>query len=388
VDALDALLRRVVKQRMMSDVPLGAFLSGGIDSSIITALMQSQSERPVKTFTIGFSETRFDEAPYAKAVAEHLKTDHTELYVSPQKAAAIIPELPTIYDEPFADSSQIPTFLVSQLARQQVTVALSGDGGDELFGGYNRYIRGPQIWKFLSMTPTGMRRIAARMILSIHAMYKVTGSSASSASWLAQKLENYYDKIGVGNEKEFYRLLCSVNPHPELMVLGGAPIKERFGSAPDALPYAEWMMLQDGLNYFPNDILTKVDRAAMANSLETRTPFTDPELITFAWQLPITMKLHPGKGKWLLRQLLYRYVPKALIERPKTGFSVPIGAWLRGPLRSWAEDLLAVDTLKRQGYLNPAAVQAMWHTHQSGQRDMEHKIWNVLMFQTWLANNS
>ena len=379
LDGLELRLKSAVGARMMSDVPLGAFLSGGIDSSTIAALMQAQSSQPVRTFTIGFSEAGFDEAPYAKAVAQHLGTQHTEVYVSADEAAKVIPQLPEIYDEPFADSSQIPTYLVSKFARQHVTVALSGDGGDELFGGYNRYLRGPMLWKALSAVPVPLRVAAAKMLLVAHdaLIHKVAPDSR-----LARKLGNYYEKMGTKTAAEFYRNLCSIHDHPERIVLGGteAPLPQ----SDNALDYAEWMMMQDALSYFPGDILTKVDRAAMAVSLETRTPFTDPELMAFAWQMPPQMKIRGGEGKWLLRQLLYRYVPRELIERPKAGFAVPIGAWLRGPLKVWAEDLLAPATLKAQGYFDADAVQAMWHMHQTGQRDREHALWNVLMFQSWL----
>ena len=378
-DQLESLLKFSVKQRMMADVPLGAFLSGGIDSSTIVALMQAQSTRPIKTFTIGFKEQGFDEAPYAKAVAKHLGTEHTEIYVSPAQAEQVIPRLSDIYDEPFADSSQIPTYLVSQFARQHVTVALSGDGGDEMFGGYNRYIRGPALWNLLSTIPVPIRKIAAQLLLTAHTSFNPNNTN----KWV-RKLGNYYEKMSAKNKWEFYQKLCSIYLHPEELVLGGVePKLAQHGKNLD-LHFAEWMMLQDGLGYFPDDILTKVDRAAMAVSLETRTPFTDPKLMEFAWQLPLNMKIHNGESKWLLRQVLYRHVPKALIERPKAGFSIPIGDWLRGPLKDWAADLLSPEKLKQQGFLNSATVEAMWNLHQSKARDVEHQLWNILMFQSWL----
>ncbi|MFZ4125919.1 MAG: asparagine synthase (glutamine-hydrolyzing) [Rickettsiales bacterium] len=389
-EALDAQLRLCVKERMMSDVPLGAFLSGGIDSSTIAALMQAQSTRPIKTFTIGFAEQGFDEAPFAKAVAAHLGTEHHEIYVSPQQALEVIPRLATIYDEPFADSSQIPTHLVSHFARQHVTVALSGDGGDELLGGYNRYVRGPAIWNTITIVPQHLRVPLSRLLLALHSSFvsRLAPRSASTTSRLIRKLGNYYEKIGTRTPEEFYQKLCAINEHTDSLVIGGNP--------PDLLPklgglnldYAEWMMLQDALTYFPGDIMTKVDRASMAVSLETRTPFTDPDLIALAWSMPMSMKIRGGKGKWLLRQVLNRYVPPALIERPKSGFSIPLAQWLRGPLKNWAEDLLAPETLTRQGYLNPRTVQQLWNAHQSGGRDMEHRLWNILMFQSWLAQQN
>ncbi len=388
VNELDTRLRYAVSQRMMADVPLGVFLSGGIDSSSIVALMQQQSSIPVRSFTIGFTEQGFDEAPYARAIARHLGTEHTEVYVSSREAAQLIEHLPTIYDEPFADSSQIPTHLVSKFARQHVTVALSGDGGDEMFGGYNRYVRGPALWRAISFMPLAMRSVMAKMLISAHDVlpHQTPKQALSPSGRVARKLRNYYDKIGTQTGEEFYEKLCSIHDHPEYVVLGGNRLELVTEHRDFGLGYNEWMMMQDALTYFPGDILTKVDRAAMAVGLETRTPFTDPELMGFAWQLPVDMKIREGKGKWLLRQMLYRYVPQQLIERPKAGFAVPIGSWLRGRLKPWAADLLAPDTLRREGFFNPDAVQEMWQAHQTGQRDREFKLWNVLMFQSWLHN--
>ena len=390
VAGLDLRLKSAVGARMMADVPLGVFLSGGVDSSTIAALMQAQSSRPVRTFTIGFTEEGFDEAPYAKAVAQHLATQHTEIYISSNEAAEVIPMLPTIYDEPFADSSQIPTYLVSKFARQHVTVALSGDGGDELFGGYNRYIRGPALWNAISAVPLGVRVAAAKLLLAAHdsLVHKFAPEGSSPTARLVRKLGNYYEKAGTRTAEEFYRKLCSIHNHPEQIVLGGNEPPILQSQKLLTLNYGEWMMMQDALTYFPGDILTKVDRASMAVSLETRTPFTDPELMGYAWQMPLELKMHGGEGKLLLRQLLYRYVPKHLIERPKAGFAAPIGAWLRGPLQSWAADLLTPAAIKAQGFFNPREVQHMWETHQSGQRDMEQPLWNLLMFQSWLKRNN
>jgi asparagine synthase (glutamine-hydrolysing) len=392
-DATDELEKRLsfaVGQRMMSDVPLGAFLSGGVDSSIITALMQKQSNRPVKTFTIGFHEQGFNEAPFAKAVAQHLGTEHHEIYLSAQQALDVIPNLPTMYDEPFADSSQIPTYLVSHFARQHVTVALSGDGGDEVFGGYNRYVRGPQIWDTLSLIPRAIRIPAAKLMLALHTsvISKAVPEGNSHLSRLVRKLGNYYEKIGTPSKEEFFIKLVATYDESRALVIGGTLQPLLPNIKPLELTFAEWMMLQDALTYFPGDIMTKVDRASMAVSLETRTPFTDPDLIQFAWQLPINKKIRHNKGKWLLRQVLYRHVPEALIERPKSGFSIPLASWLRGPLKSWAADLLATETLKRQGYFDADGVQKLWNSHQSGKRDREHQLWNILMFQSWLQTKS
>jgi asparagine synthase (glutamine-hydrolysing) len=385
---LDTKLKFAVSQRMMADVPLGAFLSGGVDSSAIVALMQTQSSRPVKTFTIGFHEQGFNEAPFAKAVAQHLGTEHHEMYLSPQAALDVIPKLAEMYDEPFADSSQIPTHLVSHFARQHVTVALSGDGGDEVFGGYNRYVRGPAIWNTISTVPYGLRAPISKLLLALHTrlIHRLVPQGNSPLSKLVRKLGNYYEKIGIRTPEEFYLRLVAIYDDANL-VLGARELSLLPNTKPLSLTLAEWMMLQDALTYFPDDIMTKVDRASMAVSLETRTPFTDPDLIAFAWQLPLAMKIHGGKGKQILRDVLYRYVPKELIERPKTGFSIPLAMWLRGPLKSWAADLLAPDLLKRQGFLDVQAVQALWNSHQSGQRDREHQLWNILMFQSWLAQN-
>ena len=383
VDGLDLRLRTAVGARMMADVPLGAFLSGGVDSSTIVALMQAQSTQPVRTFTIGFREPGFDEEPYAKAVAKHLGTQHTEIYITSDEAAEVIPELHNIYDEPFADSSQIPTYLVSKFARPHVTVALSGDGGDELFGGYNRYIRGPALWNALS----SVRVAAAKLLLMAHdsLVHRLAPEGSSPMARLVRKLGNYYEKAGTKSAEEFYRKLCSIYDHPERIVLGGNETPVLHSAM--TLEYGEWMMMQDALTYFPGDILTKVDRASMAVSLETRTPFTDPELMAFAWQMPIERKMQGGWGKLLLREVLHRYVPKALIERPKAGFAVPIGGWLRGPMKDWAADLLAPSVIKEQGFFDPEAVESMWKKHQSDQRDLEHALWNLLMFQSWYKNN-
>jgi asparagine synthase (glutamine-hydrolysing) len=398
VDALEVLLKSAVQQQMMADVPLGAFLSGGVDSSTIVALMQAQSARPVKTFTIGFNEAGYNEAVHAKAVAKHLGTEHTELYVTAQQAMDVIPRLPTLYCEPFSDSSQIPTFLVAQLARKQVTVALSGDAGDELFCGYNRYLMADSLWKKFKMLPAGSRRLAARGLTAVspdgwNAMLEpVKGLLPASL-----RLANLGDKLHKGavvlaadSVDSLYLELVSHWDDPASVVIGGTePPTLLTGNAPplQGLDDIQCMMALDTLAYLPDDILVKVDRAAMGVSLECRVPFLDHRVVDFAWSLPQSMKLRNGVGKWALREVLDRYVPKALIERPKMGFSVPIGDWLRGPLRDWAENLLDESRLRREGYFHPAPIRQKWAEHLSGARNWQYHLWDVLMFQAWLAEN-
>lgn len=397
VDALEGLLKSAVQQQMVSDVPLGAFLSGGVDSSSVVALMQAQSARPVKTFTIGFNEAGYNEAVHAKAVARHLGTDHTELYVTPQQALDVIPKLPQLYCEPFADSSQIPTFLVSQLARQQVTVSLSGDAGDELFGGYNRYVLADKLWRRLAAVPVAGRRWAAQGIRAVspstwNAMTKplqaVLPQSLRQAN-LGDKLHKAAGVLAEPSVDQLYLGLVSQWADPASVVIGGIePPTQLTGNAPDlqGLDDIQRMMALDAMTYLPDDILTKVDRAGMAVSLEGRVPFLDHRVVEFAWQLPQNLKLRDGVGKWVLREVLYRHVPKALIERPKMGFGVPIGDWLRGPLRDWAEDLLSEERLRREGFFHPAPVRQKWIEHLSGIRNWQHHLWPVLMFAAWLQD--
>ncbi|MGV0983516.1 MAG: asparagine synthase (glutamine-hydrolyzing) [Limnohabitans sp.] len=398
VDALESLLKSAVQQQMMADVPLGAFLSGGIDSSTVVALMQAQSSHPVKTFTIGFNEEGYNEAVHAKAVAKHLGTEHTELYVSPQQALDVIPRLPSLYCEPFSDSSQIPTFLVSQLARQQVTVSLSGDAGDELFCGYNRYVLADKLWRKLSVLPAPSRRLAARALASLSPSrwnsllgpaQGLLPSSLRQAN-LGEKLHKAAGVLASGNVNALYLGLVSHWDDPASVVIGGTePPTLLTGNAPalDGLDDIQRMMALDALTYLPDDILAKVDRAGMGVSLEGRVPFLDHRVVEFAWTLPQSMKLRDGVGKWVLRQVLYRHVPKELIERPKMGFGVPISDWLRGPLRHWAEDLLDEARLRREGYFHPAPIRQKWAEHLSGARNWQHHLWDVLMFQAWLAEN-
>ena len=398
VNALETLLTDAVGQQMMADVPLGAFLSGGIDSTVIVALMQAQSGRPVKTFSIGFHDDLYNEAIYAQAVAQHLGTDHTEWYVSHEDGMAVIPRLSSLYDEPFADSSQIPTFLVSQLARQQVTVSLSGDAGDELFCGYNRYQLTANTWGKLSRIPRPVRQLAANSITSISlGSWNRIATAIQGIVPTFSRFANVGDKLHKGagvmvsrSAAELYLGLVSGWPDSANVVIGGAePATLLTGNKPEleGLNAIERMMALDLLTYLPDDILCKVDRAAMGVSLESRVPFLDHRVVEFAWRLPLEYKLREGQTKWALRQVLYRHVPKALIERPKMGFGVPIDSWLRGPLRDWAEDLLDESRLRQEGYFNPAPIRQKWAEHLSGQRNWQHHLWDVLMFQAWLAEN-
>jgi len=395
VDALEALLKNAVSQQMMADVPLGAFLSGGVDSSTIVALMQVQSARPVKTFSIGFEEDAYNEAEYARAVTAHLGTEHTDLYVAPLQALDVIPRLPTLYDEPFADSSQIPTFLVSQMTKQHVTVALSGDAGDELFAGYNRYQLTASLWPKLSSVPKSMRHAAAWGLtrFSPATLNRLTAHMPMSKRWasVGDKLHKGAGVMAAGSVDDLYRGMVAMGWPDPTEVVKGLPDYNSPTQMPEmpGLSDVERMMALDALNYLPDDILTKVDRAAMGVSLETRVPFLDHRVVEFAWRLPMEYKLRPENGalvsKWALRQVLYRHVPKALIERPKVGFGVPLEHWLRGPLRGWAEDLLSEERIKRDGYLHPAPIRKKWAEHLSGQRNNQHALWCVLMFQAWLA---
>jgi asparagine synthase (glutamine-hydrolysing) len=387
VDRLDELLRTAISQQMMADVPLGAFLSGGIDSSTVVALMQVQSSRPVKTFSIGFHEKGYNEAEHAKAVARHLGTDHTELYVTPDQAMAVIPRLPSLYTEPFSDSSQIPTFLVSQLARQHVTVSLSGDAGDELFCGYTRYKMTARLWHRISHVPRPLRQVAENLITSIPPRAWDKFGGMLPLSRIGDKLHKGAALLSCRSAAELYRGLVSHWHDPADVVLRStepASVLTDAGPSLRGLGDVERMMALDMLSYLPDDILAKVDRAAMGVSLETRVPFLDHRVVEFAWSLPLSYKLYNGVTKWPLRQLLYRHVPRKLIERPKMGFGVPIDHWLRGPLRDWAESLLSESRLKTEGFFNPAPIRRRWLEHLSGHRNWQYHLWDVLMFQAWL----
>jgi len=386
------LLNDATRLRSVADVPLGAFLSGGIDSSVVVASMQAQSDRPVSTFTIGFNSDQYDESKHAKEIAKHLGTNHTELVVTPDDARAVIPKLPTLYDEPFSDASQIPTYLVCELARKHVTVALSGDGGDEVFAGYNRYVAGTRIWSKLENVPQSVRNAASRRMRAItpdrwdrfgakadrllpaKRRSLITGNNA-------HKLATVIDSANI---EEMYARLVSTWDNADEVVIGGSlpPSNTRFLSG--NLDPAHQMMLLDVLTYLPDDILTKVDRASMGTSLEVRTPLLDHRLIEFAWGLPLDQLIRNGESKWALRKVLERHVPREMFERPKQGFGIPIDSWLRGPLREWATDMLSPDRIAREGYFNVEHVQRTLDDHLSGRRNVQYHLWALLVFESWL----
>jgi len=393
---LGSLLRDAVRLRMIADVPLGAFLSGGVDSSTIVAMMQVQDSKPVKTFTIGFRESLYNEADSARAIARHLGTEHTELYLGPKQTLEVIPRLPALYDEPFADSSQIPTFLVSELARRHVTVSLSGDGGDELFGGYNLYRAGRLLWNTFGWMPAACRRAigvglrtAPTQVLDgafvwLSPLQKQLGRNNS----IGDKLHKLAPVLIGANPDLMRRMLVANWRDAQPLVLNSAISLTPFsdGDRPVALPdFTQNMMYADLVSYLPDDILVKVDRASMGVSLEARVPFLDHRLIELAWRLPLHFKLRGGTTKWILRQLLYRYVPRELVDRPKSGFAVPLSTWLRGPLREFAEDLLAESKLRQDGWFDAQLVRSLWSEHIAGRRNWEQPLWSVLMFQAWLA---
>jgi|tagenome__1003787_1003787.scaffolds.fasta_scaffold20989628_3 asparagine synthase (glutamine-hydrolysing) len=394
-DELEKLLMAAIRQQMIADVPLGAFLSGGVDSTTVVALMQKVATRPVKTFTIGFQEKDYNEADHAKAVARHLGTDHTDLYVTPEEAMRVIPRLPEIYDEPFADSSQIPTHLVSCLAREHVTVALSGDAGDELFGGYNRYLFTNRLWGRISAVPKPLRTAAARAILAVpSAAWTRFGHATRSMLPRIAQVDRLGDKLHKGaplltsnSAADLYGGMVSLWREPETVVIGATePPSQASGHTPPlrGVGSIERMMALDLLGYLPDDILVKVDRAAMAVSLETRVPYLDHRVVEFAWRIPFEYKVRDGITKWILRQILYRHVPRELIDRPKMGFGIPMNQWLRGPLRDWAEALLDERRLDQEGYLQPAPIRRMWRAHLGGKVNEQYRLWVVLMFQSWL----
>ena len=391
IDELEATLSNAVQLQSIADVPLGAFLSGGVDSSTIVALMQARSTRPVKTFTIGFSEAGFDEAAHARAVARHLGTEHTEQYVSAQQARDVIPDLPRVYSEPFADSSQIPSYLVSRIARQHVTVALSGDGGDELFGGYNRHVWGPRIWQQMKwLSPVLRRRMGAALQHVPGAAWDAVGGRLPGSfrvNRLGDKAEKLATRLSrVNNLHELHRMLLVAWPDVDLG-LGANPLsiaRDANAGGSASLEPERRMMLWDVLSYLPDTILQKVDRAAMAVSLETRAPYLDHRVAELACRLPVSMTIRKQTGKWILRQVLFRYVPRELIERPKMGFAIPLDDWLRGALRDWAETLMSESRLTSDGYLNPGPIRQKWSEHVSGRRQWARELWTVLMFQSWL----
>ena len=393
VDQLEVVLSKAVSSQMQSDVPLGAFLSGGIDSSTIVALMQSQSDSQVNTFTIGFNAKEYDEAKHARMVANHIGTNHFEMYVSERDALDIIPDLPNIYDEPFADSSQIPTYLVSKFAKQEVTVALSGDAGDELFGGYNRYVFAEKMFSKIMKGPISIRQLISSAIFTMtEEKWNTLLNNFLSERFadIGHKLHKVANVLPSKSIRDMHFKLVSQIQNPSDWLLNVNEYKtplnddtERFVK----LNPIEQMMAYDLITYLPTDILTKVDRAAMAVSLETRVPFLDPNVIEFSASLPMEFKIRNGVTKWALREVLYKYVPKDLIERPKMGFGVPLAEWLRGPLQDWAESLLDEKRLHQEGFFDVEFVRNKWLEHLSGKRNWHHQLWNVLMFQVWLEKN-
>jgi asparagine synthase (glutamine-hydrolysing) len=393
IDTFESMLKKAVGMRMISDVPLGAFLSGGIDSSLIVAMMQKQSARPVRTFTIGFHEKQYNEAEIAKSVAKHLGTEHTEMYVTGEDALNVIPQLPALYDEPFADYSQIPTHLVCKMARQHVTVALSGDAGDELFGGYERYAMGRSLHSKFAWMPPAMKKMAAAAltVMPAGAMNSVGAKLLPKSKRhipVGDKLHKLAEVVAAPGMETLYLNLMSYWKKPTDIVIDGKdPVTAitNTKSWPRVSDFTHRMMYLDMETYLPGDILTKVDRAAMGVSLEGRIPLLDTNLIEFAWSIPYSMKVRDGKGKWLMRETLYRHVPKTMIDRPKQGFGIPLEIWLRGPLREWAEDLLSESRLKREGFFHPDPIRQKWQEHLSGTRNWHFYLWDILMFQAWLV---
>ena len=394
VEQLEALLADSVNKRVVADVPVGAFLSGGIDSSIVVALMQAASGTPVRTFTIGSAEASFDETEPAREVARYLGTDHTEVMVGAPEIESVIPSLPRIFDEPLADPVQIPTFLLSRMARSQVTVALSGEGGDELFGGYHRHMYAPGVWNSVSRIPGPARSLLARAILRVppsrldlaYSRLEPSLPRRLRQSHVGDRLHNLASALTAPDAAGYYRLLASQWPQPTAAVVDGFEpnvlldeVLQRSGP----LSFAAQMMLGDQLSYIPDMNLARVDRASMAVSLEVRVPLLDHRVVEFSWNIPDTMKVRNGQGKWVLRQVLDKHLPRELIERPKMGFAVDVGTWLRGPLRPWAEDLLGSASLRRGGVFDADIVRSRWMEHLDGRRNWTRALWAILMFQGW-----
>lgn len=396
IQTLDSQLKNSIELQALADVPVGAFLSGGVDSSAIVSIMQANSMKKINTFSIGFQEAAFNEAVHAASVAKYLGTDHVELYITSEDALKVMPLLCKIYDEPFADSSQIPTYLVSQLARKSVTVALSGDGGDELFCGYNRYLLANS-WPKIEFLPYAARKAVGHLIKSVppvvwDELFGKIGTLGPFPSNMADKLGKLAKHlVRVGDMNQLYGSLVSTIEDPESIVLGASTSGVNLLGDYKSLSFRdakERMMFLDAMTYLPDDILVKVDRASMSNSLETRVPFLDHRVIELAWRLPVEMKVRQGQSKWILRQVLYQYVPKNLIERPKVGFSIPLGEWLRGPLREWAEELLSAKRLSQEGFFDHNAVSKIWHDHLRGKENHESLLWCLLMFQAWLEGSA
>ena len=393
---LEKLLINSVSQQMLADVPVGAFLSGGIDSSTIVALMQSQSSIPIKTFSIGFTEKEYDESRYASKISKHLATEHNELILSPSDVTNSITTITGIYDEPFADSSQIPTYLVSSLAKSQVTVSLTGDAGDELFCGYNRYRFASTLWPLIKKSPKLLKSILklAINLLSPSEIENILENIPISNNWnmIGDKVYKVLNTLNSNNINTLYEKLISNAFKESSLILNDQFENKNFVEIPHIkLNDVEHLMLLDLINYLPNDILAKVDRASMGNSLETRIPFLDHRVVSYAWQIPLKYKLNKTKNKiinkWILREILYEYVPKDFFERPKSGFGIPLGKWLRGPLKEWANDLLSENSLKKYNLINSKKIQKIWDEHLSCKKNHEHSLWTILVFQSWCQDN-
>jgi asparagine synthase (glutamine-hydrolysing) len=400
IDKLEDLLIQSIKQQMISDVPLGAFLSGGIDSTLIVSMMQSLSNKPINTYTIGFNDDVYNEAKQAKIIADHIGTDHTELYITEREALDVIPRLSFIYDEPFSDSSQIPTYLVSLLAKKSVSVSLSGDSGDELFGGYSRYTLANKIWSIIKFFPPIISNAVVLLLSSFepktydryYNYFSRLGILGNNINYKGDKVHKLSSIINSRSKHEFYDKFMSNWKLSENIVKGldnsnSGIIYNRNSELIDISDFKTYMMSKDLTSYLPDDILVKVDRAAMNVSLETRIPMLDYRIVEFSTKLPMNMKIRNGISKWILRQVLYKYVPKALVEKPKKGFSVPVGLWLRGPLKEWAENLINKTRLENEGYLNTELITKKWEEHQSGERNWHQPLWDILMFQSWLEKN-
>jgi asparagine synthase (glutamine-hydrolysing) len=387
-DRVEEALSEAVAARMVADVPIGALLSGGVDSSVVVALMQRHSPRPVRTFTVAFADQSFDESVSAEAVAAHLGTDHTTVEMPPSEVFDIVPRVADIWDEPFSDSSQLPTHLVSKVARRSVTVALSGDGGDELFAGYNRHAWLDRVWRTAKPLPSPVRRTVGRSLRALPPGAIDSAASVLPSRWQVRLPSTKVAKLGrvleAPSVRDAYGALIAHWEDPASVVLGVPPLVD--GRVPDigGEDVMSQLLRADLTTYLPDDVLTKVDRASMAVSLETRAPFLDRGVLDVAWRLPGSSKLRDGVSKWMLRQVLYRHVPRALVDRPKMGFGIPISTWLRGPLRPWAEDLLAAPALARHGVLDPGPVREAWRLHLSKRRDLGYELWDVLMLEAWL----